>query len=62
MATLHNRIAELEGFETTPQAVYYNPTQTPAAVTFNTHLTSRDPEGTDVLELVPLLTGTDQQE
>ena len=58
VATIHNRIAELEGFETTPQVVYYNPTPSPTAVTFSSHLTSRDPEGTDVLELVPLLADT----
>ena len=62
IATLNNRVVELEGGDTTPQAVYYNPTQTPAMVTFSTHQTSRDPEGTDVLELVPLLPNTDQQE
>ena len=62
VARLHNRIAEMEGFETTPQAVYYNPGPSPTAVTFSTHLTSRDTAGTDVLELVPLLTRNDQQE
>ena len=62
VARLHNRIAEMEGFEATPQAVYYNPAPFPTAVTFSTHLTSRDTAGTDVLELVPLLTRNDQQE
>ena len=59
---LHNRVVELEGGNTTPQAVYYNPTQTPAMVTFSTHQTSSDTEGADVLELVPLHPSTDQQE
>ena len=29
IAMLNNRVVELEGGNTTPQAVYYNPTQTP---------------------------------
>ena len=62
VARLHNRIAELEGFEATPQAVYYDPGPSPTAVTFSTHLTSHDAAGTDVLELVPLLPRNDQHE
>ena len=54
IATLNNRVVELEGGDTTTQAVFYNLTQTPGMFTFNTHRTSRDTEGTDVLELVPL--------
>ena len=62
IATLNNSVVELEGGDTTPQAVYYNPTQTPGMVTFNSHRNSRDTEGMDVLELVPLLPNTDQKE
>ena len=62
VARLHSRIAELEGFEATPQAVYYDLGPSPTGVTFSTHLTSRDAAGTDVLELVSLLPRNDQQE
>ena len=62
VARLHSRIAELEGFEATPQAVYYNPAPSPTGVTFSTHRTSRDATGTDMLELMTLLPKSDQPE
>ena len=38
VATLHNCIAELEGFETTPQAEYYNPFRIRNLISFNNHI------------------------
>ena len=63
IATLHNRVIELEGGNTSAQPVYYNPGQRGGTlVTFDTHQTTRDKVDKDVLVLVPLLENVDQQQ
>ena len=63
VALLESRLSHLEGFESVPAPLYHDlapPPLTlrpasPVAVSFDTHRTARDEAGTDVLELVSLL-------